>query len=58
MVAALELLPAGSRVRGRWTLAAAAQVAGGWQFTWDVAVEAEGGPKPVCVAEFVFRAYA
>jgi len=51
-------LPAGSRVRGRWTLAAAAQVAGGWQFTWDVAVEADGGAKPVCVAEFVFRAYA
>lgn len=51
-------LPAGSRVRSRWMLAGAEQVAGGWQFTWDVTIEAEGAAKPVCVAEFLFRAYA
>ncbi len=51
-------LPAGSRVRGRWTLRGADAVAGGWQFTWDVTIEAEGAAKPVCVAEFLIRCYA
>jgi len=51
-------LPSGSRVRGRWTLRGADAVAGGWQFTWDVTIEAEGAAKPVCVAEFLIRCYA
>lgn len=51
-------LPAGSRVRARWTLRRAEPVTGGWQLAWEAAVEAEGQPKPVCVAEFLFRAYA
>jgi len=51
-------LPSGSRVRGRWRLAGADQVAGGWQFTWDVTIEADGATKPVCAAEFLFRAYS
>jgi len=51
-------LPAGSRVRGRWLLRGADAVAGGWQFTWDVTIEAEGAAKPVCVAEFLIRCYA
>lgn len=51
-------LPAGSRVRGRWTLRGADAVAGGWQFTWDVTIEADGAAKPVCVAEFLIRCYA
>lgn len=51
-------LPAGSRVRGRWTLRGADAVAGGWQFSWDVTIEAEGAAKPVCVAEFLIRCYA
>jgi acyl dehydratase len=51
-------LPAGSRVRARWTLRRAEPVAGGWQLAWQATVEAEGQPKPVCVAEFLFRAYA
>ena len=50
-------LPAGSRVRGRWTLRGADAVAGGWQFTWDVTIEADGAAKPVCVAEFLIRCY-
>ena len=51
-------LPSGSRVRGRWLLRGADAVAGGWQFTWDVTIEAEGAAKPVCVAEFLIRCYA
>ena len=51
-------LPAGSRVRGRWSLRGADAVAGGWQFTWDVTIEAEGAAKPVCAAEFLIRCYA
>ena len=51
-------LPAGRRVRGRWLLRGADAVAGGWQFTWDVTIDAEGGAKPVCVAEFLIRCYA
>ena len=50
-------LPAGSRVRGHWTLRGADPVAGGWQFTWDVTIEADGAAKPVCVAEFLIRCY-
>lgn len=51
-------LPAGSRVRGRWLLRGADAVGGGWQFTWDVTIEAEGAVKPVCAAEFLIRCYA
>ena len=51
-------LPAGSRVRGRWTLRGADAVAGGWQFCWDVTIEADRAAKPVCVAEFLIRCYA
>lgn len=50
-------LPAGSRVRARWTLLRAEPVAGGRQLTWEATVEAEGQAKPVCVAEFLFRCY-
>ena len=51
-------LPSGSRVRGRWMLAACDAIEGGVQLTWHVAVEPEGeGAKPVCVAEFLVRAY-
>lgn len=52
-------LPSGSRVRGRWTLAACEAIEGGVQLTWSVAVEPEGeGARPVCVAEFLVRVYA
>lgn len=51
-------LPAGSRVRGRWKLAALEQIEGGVQLTWSVTIEPEGeGAKPVCVAEFLVRAF-
>lgn len=53
-------LPAGSRVRGRWTLAAAEPVAGGLQLCWEVQVEREGAHdgRPVCAAEFLVRCFA
>ena len=52
-------LPSGSRVRGRWLLAACEPIEGGVQLTWSVTIEPEGeGAKPVCAAEFLVRAYA
>jgi hypothetical protein len=38
-------------------LAALEDEVGAVQLTLDVTVEREGGPKPVCVAEFLVRRY-
>ena len=51
-------VPAGSRVRARATVASVDEVPGGEQFVVVVTVERDGGEKPVCVAEIVFRRYA
>jgi acyl dehydratase len=50
-------VPAGSRVRGRFTLSALEEMRGGAQATWAVSVEREGGNKPCCVAEWLVRYY-
>jgi acyl dehydratase len=51
-------LPAGSRVRGRFTLAKCESLAdGGVQHVWNVVVERDGGDKPVLVAEWILRSY-
>jgi acyl dehydratase len=51
-------LPAGSRVRARFTLAKCDPVAdGGVQHVWNVVVEREGSDKPVLVAEWILRSY-
>ena len=51
-------VPAGSRVRGRFTLAAVEEIKGGAQATWGVTVEREGGgERPCCVAEWLVRYY-
>jgi len=50
-------VPAGSRIRGRFTLAALEEIKGGAQVTWGVTVEREGGGKPCCVAEWLVRYY-
>ena len=50
-------VPAGSRIRGRFTLAALEEMRGGAQATWEVSVEREGGDKPCCVAEWLVRYY-
>ena len=48
-------LPAGSKIRGRFTLANFEKLEGGVQVTWKVTVEREGGSKPVMVAEAIGR---
>ena len=51
-------VPVGSKLRAGATLAEVEEVAGGAQVTLGVTFEIEGGTKPVCVAEIVFRYYA
>jgi len=48
-------VPAGSRVRARFRLAAAEEVEDGVQAVWSVTVEREGEVKPVLVAEWITR---
>ena len=50
-------LPTGSRVRGRYTLAAVGHAGGGIQVTWGVTIEREHEDKPCCVAEWLVRYY-
>jgi acyl dehydratase len=50
-------VPAGSRVRGRFTLRALDEIEGGVQTTWAVVVELEGSKKPCLVAEWLTRRY-
>ena len=51
-------VPAGSRIRGRFTLAKYEKLDGnGVQTTWGVVMEREGGDKPVCIAETISRHY-
>ena len=50
-------VPVGSKLRLTATLKDVEEVAGGLQLTIGAAVEAEGGTKPVCIAELVFRVY-
>jgi acyl dehydratase len=51
-------LPAGSRVRGRFTLARVEIVGDhGYQATWSAVIEREGSDKPCCVAEWLVRYY-
>lgn len=52
-------VPAGSRVRGRFTLLKCEPIENnGFQITWRVSVEREGAAKPVCIAESIGRRYA
>ena len=50
-------VPAGARIRGRFTLATVEEIKGGVQSTWNVTVECEGSDKPCCVAEWLVRYY-
>ena len=50
-------VPAGSRVRAKFTLQLVEDVAGGAQLTWSVTGEIEGGAKPALVAEWLVRYY-
>jgi acyl dehydratase len=50
-------VPVGSKVRGRFTLAAVEEIGGSMQATWAVTVERESEQKPACVAEWLVRYY-
>lgn len=51
-------VPAGSHIRGRFTLAGVEKFSGGMQATWKVTVERKDSDKPCCVAEWLVRYYA
>jgi acyl dehydratase len=51
-------VPSGSRVRGRFRVESVEEIEDGVQATLTATVEREGGDKPVCVAELLFRSYA
>jgi acyl dehydratase len=48
-------VPAGSRIRGRFTLAKYGKIEGGVQVTMHVVFEREGSDKPVMFAEAIAR---
>jgi acyl dehydratase len=50
-------VPVGSRVRATFRVAEVDEQAWGTQVTMAATIEREGGEKPVCVAEIVFRYY-
>jgi acyl dehydratase len=51
-------VPVGSKVRAGVVLAQAEEVGGGVQVVLSTTFEIEGGTKPVCVAEILFRYYS
>jgi acyl dehydratase len=51
-------LPAGAKIRLGATLAALTEVPGGVEALVDAFIESDAGPKPVCVAQVVYRYYA
>jgi acyl dehydratase len=51
-------VPVGSKVRAGANLDHVEDVAGGVQVTITLTFEIEGGTKPVCVAEILFRYYS
>lgn len=46
-------VPAGSRIRARFRLAATEPSGEAVRATWNVTVELEGSPKPCCVADWI-----
>jgi acyl dehydratase len=50
-------VPVGSKVRLTATLKNVEEVTGGLQLTLSAVIEREGGDKPVCIAEPVYRYY-
>jgi acyl dehydratase len=50
-------VPVGSKVRASAVLKEVTEFPGGLQYTLSVTVEREGGDKPVCIAEPVYRLY-
>ena len=50
-------VPAGARIRGRFTLQSVREVEDGVQVIWLVHIDREGSEKPCVVAEWITRAY-
>ena len=50
-------VPVGSRLRASFEVVGLDEFDGGAQVTMTATVERDGGEKPVCVAEVVFRYY-
>jgi acyl dehydratase len=50
-------VPAGAKIRGRFTLAKYEKLDGGVQTTWNVIIERQGEDKPAMVAETISRHY-
>jgi acyl dehydratase len=51
-------VPAGSRIRARFTLQAFKDIADAVEATFSVVIEGENSDKPCCVAEWVIRYYS
>jgi acyl dehydratase len=51
-------VPVGSELRASATVTRVEPIDGGVQLTVDAVVERDGGDKPVCIAQPVFRFYA
>jgi acyl dehydratase len=51
-------VPAGARIRARFTVQAVEEIPGGLQIVWGVTMECDGQPKPVMVAETLSRLYS
>jgi acyl dehydratase len=51
-------VPAGSRLRGRFTPTAVDDTKHGVQVTWSITVERDGGDKPCCIVEWLVRYYS
>lgn len=51
-------VPAGSRIRARFTLRALKDIADGVEATFSAVIESENAEKPCCVAEWVVRYYS
>jgi acyl dehydratase len=51
-------VPVGGKIRLTATLTDVTEVKGGLQVTVNAVIELEGGDKPACVAEPIFRFYA
>jgi acyl dehydratase len=50
-------VPVDSRLRATFEVKEVAEIEGGGQVTMTATIEREGGEKPVCVADIVFRYY-
>jgi acyl dehydratase len=53
----VSAVPAGAKIRGRFTLASVEEAGGGLQATWSATIEHEGKQKPACVIEWLVRYY-